>query len=73
MKLDALLKKRADIERAIAAAEISEKRKQAIADLAEKIGVLSATDEEITAALKPLAARRSPATGAKSVPTAMPS
>jgi len=73
MKLELLLKKRADLERAIEAAQHADKRKSAIAELAEKAGVLDASDDEIMAALKPLAARRNTATGAKTASTASPS
>jgi len=70
MKLDALLKKRADIERAIEAAQFAETRKKSIGELAAQAGVLDATDDEIMAALKALAGRRVAATGTKQVSTA---
>lgn len=70
MNLNTLLKKRDAIEAQIAAAQFATKRKEEVGDLAERAGVLDATDDEIMAALKPLANRRSATTGAKPVPAA---
>jgi hypothetical protein len=52
MRLDALLKKKADLEELIAAARTLEKRRAGLADMLEKAGALALTDDEIIAAVK---------------------
>ncbi len=51
--LNALIKKRAQLEAKIVEAQRREKRKSEIVDLLEKHGLLALTDEQILAALKP--------------------
>lgn len=57
MKLETLLKKREQIEAQILQAERHEKRKMQIGELAEKAGILDATDEEILTALRMIPAK----------------
>lgn len=60
MKLETLLKKKADLEAQIEVARKAENRKQAVGGLAEKAGVLDCSDSQILAALQKLAGRPAP-------------
>ncbi len=57
--INALLKKRQRLEQQIVEAQRLEKRKAEIVALLEKHGLLSLTDDQILAALKPKAAHSS--------------
>jgi hypothetical protein len=58
MKIDALLKKKAELEEQIATARTLEKRRASLADMLEKAGALSLTDDEIIAAVNAALAKK---------------
>lgn len=55
MKLELLLKKRENLEKQISRAQLTEKRKPVIADLAERSGILMLSDQILLAAFKQIA------------------
>lgn len=59
MKLETLIKKREQLEAQILQAERHEKRKIEIAELAEKAGILDATNDEILVALNSISVKNS--------------